>query len=353
MNYRAMVTRLNLIDGQLRSVLGLESVGKATTLEEAIVNSAATTEQVTFGGTGFPAVASPVAQRLLIASLQAQVEARLLVGDASGAMLRSITDAIRRMKLAQSAQALQRQMCIELCRAVGFDSALISFVTADSFVPQTADQFGGIGMPLPRVVCAAEQDCVRFSRLVRAGMGDSPATEGYCELLGSTEYLVAPVVAKTKVVAIVHVCRVGVDITDHDYEALGMLLSLYSVLYERMLNSARVEQLRVSIIGAAAQLAEEVDRIAGAAISLEMGGEHVGGSTTPAPDVFTANLTNRERRVFERMVQGESNAQIARELVVSVETVKTHVKRILRKVGAANRLEAITLYVDGPERPGH
>jgi DNA-binding CsgD family transcriptional regulator len=39
-------------------------------------------------------------------------------------------------------------------------------------------------------------------------------------------------------------------------------------------------------------------------------------------------------------------------LVVSVETVKTHVKRILRKIGAANRLEAITLYMDAQSRFG-
>ena len=43
---------------------------------------------------------------------------------------------------------------------------------------------------------------------------------------------------------------------------------------------------------------------------------------------------------------GASNADIADELVITVETVKTHVKRILRKIGAINRSEAIALYME-------
>jgi DNA-binding CsgD family transcriptional regulator len=43
---------------------------------------------------------------------------------------------------------------------------------------------------------------------------------------------------------------------------------------------------------------------------------------------------------------GASNADIAEELVITVETVKTHVKRILRKIGAINRSEAIALYME-------
>jgi DNA-binding CsgD family transcriptional regulator len=48
---------------------------------------------------------------------------------------------------------------------------------------------------------------------------------------------------------------------------------------------------------------------------------------------------------------GASNAEIADELVITVETVKTHVKRILRKIGAINRSEAIALYLDESKTP--
>ena len=97
MTRRAMVTRLNQIDGHLRSVLNLPTSAKATTLEQAIANSAATTEEVLFGDDGEGIALMPaVAQRLLMASLQAQVEARLISGDDSGATARSVTDSIRR-----------------------------------------------------------------------------------------------------------------------------------------------------------------------------------------------------------------------------------------------------------------
>jgi DNA-binding CsgD family transcriptional regulator len=61
---------------------------------------------------------------------------------------------------------------------------------------------------------------------------------------------------------------------------------------------------------------------------------------------LSGTLSERERQVFERLVLGASNAEIADELVITIETVKTHVKRILRKIGAINRSEAIALYME-------
>lgn len=52
-------------------------------------------------------------------------------------------------------------------------------------------------------------------------------------------------------------------------------------------------------------------------------------------------LTQREREVLEQIVAGASNAAIAEKYTLSIETVKTHVKHILRKMGATNRAELI------------
>ncbi len=55
------------------------------------------------------------------------------------------------------------------------------------------------------------------------------------------------------------------------------------------------------------------------------------------------DLTDREREVLALLVQGQSNAQIAERLVVSVAAAKYHVGSILSKLGASNRTEAAAL----------
>lgn len=54
-------------------------------------------------------------------------------------------------------------------------------------------------------------------------------------------------------------------------------------------------------------------------------------------------LSSREREVLALMVEGLDNAEIAKRLMVSHSTVKTHVSNILSKLGVANRVEAVTL----------
>jgi DNA-binding NarL/FixJ family response regulator len=58
--------------------------------------------------------------------------------------------------------------------------------------------------------------------------------------------------------------------------------------------------------------------------------------------VFDGGLSKREIEVLEHLAQGKTTTQIAEELFVSENTVKTHVRHILEKLEASNRAEAVS-----------
>ncbi|GAA2870782.1 DNA-binding response regulator [Actinoplanes cyaneus] len=63
------------------------------------------------------------------------------------------------------------------------------------------------------------------------------------------------------------------------------------------------------------------------------------GEAQPAGRRLT--LTERELQVLRGMADGKSNAEIGRELFVSEDTVKTHARRLFRKLGARDRAHAV------------
>ncbi|MBP2706241.1 response regulator transcription factor [Microbispora sp. RL4-1S] len=73
----------------------------------------------------------------------------------------------------------------------------------------------------------------------------------------------------------------------------------------------------------------------------------------PPVAVPRPSLTVRESEILRLMATGRSNTEIARTLVISLETVKTHVANIFNKLDAANRTQAVIIaYETGIVTPG-
>jgi DNA-binding NarL/FixJ family response regulator len=133
------------------------------------------------------------------------------------------------------------------------------------------------------------------------------------------------------------------DLNEYVYDALragasGFLLK--DVPPEQLADGIRV------VAGGDALLAPSITR------RLIQEFAQAGPAAGPPPEGLD-ELTARELEVFKLVARGLSNAEIASELVVSETTVKTHVARMLMKLGLRDRVQAVVLaYETGIAVPG-
>jgi two-component system, NarL family, nitrate/nitrite response regulator NarL len=100
----------------------------------------------------------------------------------------------------------------------------------------------------------------------------------------------------------------------------------------------RAELAAVAAHGLASPVPQQAARAAGARRHPSM--------SAPAPirrPGGSGELTRRELEVLAGMSHGRSNAQIGQELFLSEDTVKTHARRLFRKLGAADRAQAVAI----------
>jgi len=133
------------------------------------------------------------------------------------------------------------------------------------------------------------------------------------------------------------------DLDEYVYDALcagasGFLLK--DVTGERLFDAVRVVAAGEALLAPAVtrRLISEFARLRPAA---------------PAAPAAVADLTPRETEVLRLLAEGLSNPEIADRLVITEETVKTHVSRVLHKLALRDRAQAVVLaYESGLVRPG-
>ena len=121
------------------------------------------------------------------------------------------------------------------------------------------------------------------------------------------------------------------DIDEHVYAALSAGASGF------LLKDAPATQLIQAIRVAAAG-----DALLAPSVTRRLIQQFAGGQEAPRPEL-SGDLTDRETEVLTLMAEGLSNAEIAERLVVGAATVKTHVARVLAKLGVRDRVQAVVL----------
>ena len=133
------------------------------------------------------------------------------------------------------------------------------------------------------------------------------------------------------------------DLDEHVYDALAAGASgflLKDVSAEKLFDAVRVIAAGDALLAPTVtrRLISEFARLRPAA---------------PAPDPRIQRLTPRETEVLRLVAEGLSNPEIAARLMVSDETVKTHVSRLLNKLGLRDRTQAVVAaYESGLIVPG-
>ncbi len=172
---------------------------------------------------------------------------------------------------------------------------------------------------------------------------DELVPESMRNTLGNNGFSTVPVVVDGRAAAFVHVDTMLDPPRRH---ALSVFAEMLGGQFERVGLEARRERQDLLLRDSARRWSSNTD--------FDALSPRAAANKAPPPaenDVdrrLLDPLTEREADVVRLILTGASNASIAAELVITVDTVKSHVKRILRKLGATNRAELIAKYRSTP-----
>lgn len=246
---------------------------------------------------------------------------------------------------------------VVLSRELAFTRTMISTVRGSLWLPQRlhiaeetdrhSKRFREYvdGARIPLSVAALETELVRkrCGALVPAPLDDKRTFKEIVEVAGCFGYIVAPITVHGRAIGMLHADRPGSCgmVSMEHLDQLETFAECLSVAFE----SAVLEEK-------AAQQRTEVDKLCGNVDGLLSGsaqsavrpaaGAHAGEFQLDHP--AASSLTAREREIISHVATGATNGQIARALVISEGTVKSHLKRIAKKLNTPSRAAAVAVY---------
>jgi len=273
---------------------------------------------------------------------------------------------LARLRSLPTSADLLDQACEELVRRCGFGRAVLSRVEDGIWKPWMAHfsderEFDGWfaswvdqGIPL-------EDDTLEAVLLRERRPGivyDTSTAQVHRPIIvddgHSRSYVAAPVMPGGNVVGFLHADYAPGErrVDDIDRDVLWAFAEGFGQIYERTVLLERLRAQRDHVRETLASAERMMDELCDSGIDLArkpdagavVARSAVSALSSAGSDAL-AELTAREKEVLELMVVGATNGAIAEQLVITEGTVKSHVKHILRKLGAVNRSQAIARYL--------
>jgi DNA-binding CsgD family transcriptional regulator/GAF domain-containing protein len=278
--------------------------------------------------------------------------------------LASCEAALARLREIDSTSELIERTGPELVRSCGFERMCLGRVEEGMWKPwrfyfTQAEEFedwmakwSTTSLALGELV--VESQCLEERRpaIVRDVARDPRMTEMF--ITGkSPSYAVAPITPGGNVIGLLHADYYPRerDVDELDRDVLWLFAQGFGQIYERTLLLERLRAQRDQVRRAMGVAAEIMDDFCNAEVELSRQPDHGSvvahtvGAILPSLDPHIDELTPREREVLGLIAAGATNSAIAEKLVITEGTVKSHVKHILRKLGATNRSQAIASYL--------
>jgi DNA-binding CsgD family transcriptional regulator len=250
-----------------------------------------------------------------------------------------------------------------LSRELAFARTMISSVRGSLWLPQhlhieeeKADPHGRslseyvVGRQIQLAEAPLETELVRKRCGVFAPspQDDKRVFKEIMEVSGCFGYIGAPITIQGRAIGIIHADRPephGIVTMDH-LEQLEAFAECLSVAFESATLEEKAAQQRVEVDNLCGNVDEMLSRSGRSALwslpTATRGPRHDVYQRRDQPDL--PGLTFREREIMSHVATGATNGQIARCLVISEGTVKSHLKHIAKKLNTSSRAAAVATY---------
>jgi len=250
-----------------------------------------------------------------------------------------------------------------LSRELAFARTMISTVRGSLWLPQhlhiedeKADPHGRslseyvVSRQIPLADAPLETELVRkrCGAFAPSPMDDKRVFKEIVEVSGCFGYIAAPITVQGRAIGILHVDRPephGIVTMEH-LEQLEAFAECLSVAFETAALEEKAARQRVEVDNLCGNVDEMLSR-SGRSVWLSLAGAAPG----PRHDAYlrreqpaVTELTSREREIMSHVATGATNGQIARYLVISEGTVKSHLKHIAKKLNTSSRAAAVATY---------